>query len=180
LPTAFDFVESSNGTVEVFRSRPLKNSSQRDHVPFLIMAILTPTQHSSTVKTLSQSNYIISALYPALTHSLKFALLFQRLLSTTTFFVCARLSIFTLYTTKLLLLNALYASKLLVLNLLIASKVVALRIASAVWKHTEKARRKLFFELMLWILNPNAVALFVFWPGWIVLAGIYFACQCFR
>lgn len=144
------------------------------------MAILTPTQHSSTVKTLSQRNHFISTFSPALTHSLKFALLFQRLLSTTTFFVCVRLSIFTLYTTKLLLLNALYASKLLVFNLLIASRVVALRIAFAVWKYTEKARKKLFFEFMLWILNPNAVVLFVFWPGWIVLTGIYFACQCFR
>lgn len=144
------------------------------------MAILAPTQHSSTVTTLSQSNQLISTIYPALTNSLKFALLFQRLLSTTAFFVCIRLSIFTLYTTKLLLLNALYASKLLVLNLLIASRVVVLGIASAVWKRTEKARKKLFLEFMMWILNPNAVALLIFWPGWIVLAVIYLACHYLR
>jgi hypothetical protein len=144
------------------------------------MAIFTPTQHSSTVKTLSQSNHLISTLYPALTRSLKFALLFQRLLSTTSFFLCVRLSIFTLYTTRLLLLNALYASKLLILNLLIASRVIAWGLASAIWKRTEKARRKLFFEFILWILNPNAIALLVFWPGWIVMAGIYFTCQCLR
>jgi hypothetical protein len=143
------------------------------------MAILTPTQHSSTAKTLSQSRQLISTIYPALSRSLKFALLFQRLLSTTTFFLCVRLSIFTLYTTKLLLLNALYASKLLVLNLLIASRVVAWGVASEVWKRTEKARRKMLFEFIVWILNPNAVALLVFWPGWIVLAGIYFACHYF-
>lgn len=144
------------------------------------MAILTPTHHSSTVKTLSQSNHLISTLYPVLTGSLKFAVLFQRLLGTTTIFLCVRLSVFTLYTTKLLLLNALYASRLLGFNLLIAFKLVAWGVASTVWKRTEKARRKLFFEFMVWILNPNAVALLIFWPGWIVLGGIYFAYQHLR
>jgi hypothetical protein len=144
------------------------------------MAILAPTQHSSTFNTLSQSSQPFSTIYPALTNSLKFALIFQRLLSTTTFFICIRLSIFTLYTSKFILLNAIYASRLLVLNLLIASRVVVLGIASAVWKRTEKARKKLLFEFIIWILNPNAVALLVFWPGWIVLAGIYFACHYLR
>jgi hypothetical protein len=144
------------------------------------MGLLSSTQHSSTVKTLNHSSLLVSALHPALVRSLNFALLFQRLLSTTTFFVCVRLSVFTLYTTKLLLLNAVYASKLLAINLLIASKVVAWGLASTIWKWTEKIRRKLFFEFMIWILNPNAVILFIFWPGWIVLGGIYLACRCLR
>lgn len=141
------------------------------------MAVLPPAQHSSRVKALSQRNQLISTVYPALVRSLKLALLFQRLLSTTTCFLCIRLSIFTLYTTKLLLLNALHASELLVFNLFLASKVVAWRLASMIWKRSEKARRKLLFEFMLWVMNPNAMALLIFWPGWIVLAGIYTACS---
>jgi hypothetical protein len=159
---------------------PIKDPEDQpttSHISSVAMAILSQNQHSSTVKTISQSNQIISTLYPALIRSLNFALFFQRLLSTTTFFLCVRISIFTLYTTKVLLLNAFYASKLLVLSLFIASRVVAWRLACTLWKGTEKLRRKLFFEFVVWILNPNAVILFIFWPGWIVLGGIYLACR---
>lgn len=41
------------------------------------------------------------------------------------------------------------------------------------WKKTEKARDRVFFEFMVWILNPHAVALLVFWPGWIVIGGLW-------
>lgn len=139
------------------------------------MAILPLAQYSTTVKTLRQSNNPIFTPRLVLIHTLYLAALFQRLLSVTTFSLCVHLSLFTFYTTRLLALNSYYASKLLIINLLTLFKLMATRLVSSIWKRTEKARRKLFFELVIWILNPNAVALLVFWPGWIALAGVYFA-----
>jgi hypothetical protein len=156
------------------------------------MAILTtasssPTRHTPpTSASLTRStSQLIAVLHPALSHSLHFAALFQRLLSSTSFFLCVRLSLFTLYTARLLVLNSFYASKILLLKSYDASRLLAWSglvaskcVARKAWKATEKVRRKLFFEFMVWILNPYAVALFIFWPGWIVIAGVWFGWSC--
>ena len=39
-----------------------------------------------------------------------------------------------------------------------------------------KLRRKLWFELAIWIMGGgNAVIVLVFWPGWWILLGAYWA-----
>ena len=90
-----------------------------------------------------------------------------------------QLFLFTFQTTQFLLQHAICASKVLTLNLLLATKIVGIAVAAMIWKSTEKLRKKLFVEFMMWILNPNAVALFIFWPGWIVLLGLWYLSQCF-
>lgn len=37
------------------------------------------------------------------------------------------------------------------------------------WKSTEKFRDDCFVQVLIWLLNPYALALFVFWPGWWIL-----------
>ena len=47
------------------------------------------------------------------------------------------------------------------------------------WKRTEKARKRMFFEFMVWILHPLPLVLFIFWPGWIFVfmgVGYYYYC----
>jgi hypothetical protein len=156
------------------------------------MAILTTTSSSSarhappTAASLSlTTSHLIAALHPALTQSLHFAAIFQRLLSSYTFFVSVQISLFAVYTTQLLLLNAYFASKVVLLNSYYVSSLLAWNgllttreMARRGWKALEPLRKKLFFEFMVWILNPYAVALFVFWPGWIVVGGVWFWCTC--
>jgi hypothetical protein len=36
-----------------------------------------------------------------------------------------------------------------------------------------KCRARLFREFVAWILNPHALALLVFWPGWWLLAAVW-------
>lgn len=50
----------------------------------------------------------------------------------------------------------------------------ALKIVSkTLYKHTERIQRQIFFNFMVWILNPYAVYLFIFWPGWILVGSIW-------
>ncbi len=149
------------------------------------MAIFPPTIHSPRTA-------ITTPITSTLSHSLHLATLCHGLLRSTTFFLLIRLYLFTsvlVHTTFLLLLrnvahalrifaiNTLYALKHSTINVLHESKFLAGGIAKEARKRTEKARKKIFFEFMVWILNPNAVALFVFWPGWIVVAGVWFGAR---
>lgn len=41
------------------------------------------------------------------------------------------------------------------------------------WKGSEGLRRKLWFELVVFVLgNGNGILLIVFWPGWIMVVGL--------
>jgi hypothetical protein len=47
------------------------------------------------------------------------------------------------------------------------------------WKRTERARARVFFEFMVWLLHPSPLVLFIFWPGWIFVfmgMGYYYYC----
>lgn len=48
-----------------------------------------------------------------------------------------------------------------------------LRASKCTWKSTEKFRDACFYHFLVWILNPYALALFIFWPGWIVVGAIW-------
>jgi len=41
------------------------------------------------------------------------------------------------------------------------------------WKKTEKFRDDIFYHFMIWILNPYAMALFIFWPGWLIIGAVW-------
>lgn len=44
-------------------------------------------------------------------------------------------------------------------------------IAQSAWKGMVRWRRRCEYQMIIWLLNPNALALFIFWPGWIVVGG---------
>lgn len=47
------------------------------------------------------------------------------------------------------------------------------------WKRTERARARMFFDFMVWLLHPSPLVLFIFWPGWIFVfmgMGYYYYC----
>lgn len=157
------------------------------------MAVLASTaQHDRDVITataaLSDSTSgVLTTLTPALYHSLHFARLVEQLLRTTAFFVMAN----AYYTSKICLVNFLFASRILTTNAFYASTIFIVNVMYALrlgtlttwfllrttsrelYRRSEPVRAKIFFEFMVWILNPYAIALFVFWPGWIVVAVLW-------
>jgi hypothetical protein len=150
-----------------------EDQSATSHISSVTMAILSPTQHSSTTKTISQRNQIISTLYPALIRSLNFALFFQRLAPPSSSASASLSSRFTHQSPPAERTLCFQAACSQPVHRVQGSRVET---RMHLWKGTEKLRRKLFFEFMVWILNPNAVVLFIFWSGWIVLGGISLAC----
>ncbi|MCJ1391537.1 hypothetical protein MMC18_004401 [Xylographa bjoerkii] len=40
------------------------------------------------------------------------------------------------------------------------------------YKKIDKFWNDCFWHLMVWMLNPYAIWLFIFWPGWIVVGGL--------
>ena len=50
-------------------------------------------------------------------------------------------------------------------------------IVKIAWKRLEKRlyrfRQDFFWHFMCWILNPNALLLLIFWPGWLLILGIW-------
>ncbi|KAH0547664.1 hypothetical protein FGG08_000153 [Glutinoglossum americanum] len=45
----------------------------------------------------------------------------------------------------------------------------ALALLHGAWRRTEKFRDRCFYDFIVLLVNPNAVALVLFWPGWIVV-----------
>ena len=143
------------------------------------MAVLTASSNPTTrLATTQHTKPILTLLSPALTNSLYFAAIAQRLLSTTTLFLIFRtylLSLFLLqqsyHASQILLIWSLYASSILFENTYWASKQ-GMRV---LWESSEGTRKKLFMEFMIFVLGGgNQFILVVFWPGWIVIgAGIW-------
>ena len=80
----------------------------------------------------------------------------------------------TLTTSLILFASALLETgRLLSLHILTPLFHSLLSISARAWESTEKFRDACFFHFMVWILNPYAVALFIFWPGWIVVGAIW-------
>jgi hypothetical protein len=137
------------------------------------MTVLKPAPNPAALLTTPGTATILTVLSPALTHSLYFAAVFQRLLSTTTLFVIFRayfLSLVVLrqsfYASQVLLLQSYYAAFLLSRQFFGAGK----RILKMGWQGTENIRRKLFFEFMVFLLGTGyGMLLVVLWPGWIVI-----------
>lgn len=171
-----------------FERRISQESSEKHHLApgtNFNMTVLTPSPSPSALLSTTSSTDIIKLLSPALTHSLYFAAVFQRLLSTTTFFLFLRAYASSLF----ILRQAFYASQLLLIQSYYASVLLARQVYPVVklgmkrgWKATEKFRKKLFFEFIVFVLGAggNQILLIVFWPGWIVLSGgamgIWWAC----
>jgi hypothetical protein len=61
------------------------------------------------------------------------------------------------------------AVSLLALRLYLLSNYTA-RLA---WRRSRRYRNRVVRDFFLWILNPNALALLVFWPGWWVLGVLW-------
>jgi hypothetical protein len=145
---------------------------------FFRMTVLNPSPNPSTLLAPSnkQNQNVLSLLAPALTHSYYLAILFQRILSTTTIFLFFRAYILStillrqsFYASQILFMQSYYASAVLAKQLCWTSKV-ALHISR---KESEKLRNKLIFEFMVFVLGSggNSLLLIVFWPGWIVVGG---------
>lgn len=135
--------------------------------------------------TLLAPSDVLSFLSPALTHSLYLAVVFQRLLSSTTVFVLFRAYLLSL----LLLRQSFYASQILLVQSYFASGVVAQQIKRTAiqtltlsWRATTPLRKKLIFEFFVFVLGAggNNIILLVFWPGWLVVGpgvwGVIWAC----
>ena len=149
-----------------------------------MMMVLTPSPDPSALLSSTSSTNVINLVSPALTHSLYFAAVFQRLLSTTTLFIFLRAYVSSLF----ILRQTFYASQLLLIQSYYASALLARQTYPVLkqgmrrgWKATEKLRKKLFFEFMVFVLGEgNGVLLVLFWPGWIVIGsgvmGIWWAC----
>jgi hypothetical protein len=140
------------------------------------MAVLTVSSSpKTTLATTHSTKPILTLLSPAFTSSLYFAAILQQLLSTTTLFVLFRsylLSVFLLqqsfHVSQILLIQGLYASSVLGRNAYWVSK----QGMSVFWRSTEGIRKKMFKELIIFVLGGgNQLILLVFWPGWIVVGG---------
>jgi hypothetical protein len=140
------------------------------------MAVLSSSQNPSTILTTTHNTKpILTLLSPALTNSLYLVQVLQQLLSTTTLFLLFRtyfLSLFLLqqlyHASQILLIHSIYASSIAAKNSSWASKQ-GIRI---VWTRSEGIRKKLFIEIMSFVLGGgNQLILVVFWPGWIVVGG---------
>jgi hypothetical protein len=135
--------------------------------------ILQSTQPSSLIPPSTTSSDVLAFLAPALTHSFYLAFIFQRLLSTTTLFVLFRAYLLS----DLLLRQSFYASSILLGQSYFASAIIARQLLltskwslSLAWRATETLRRKLFYELMVFVLGGGqGIILLVFWPGWLVI-----------
>ena len=122
---------------------------------------------------LAPTSNVLSFLPPALTQSLYLAVIFQRLLSTTTVFVLFRAYLLSglllrqsFFACEILLVQSYYASALVAHQLFLATKQ-SLRLG---WRATEPLRKKLLFEFMVFVLGSgNGIILLVFWPGWLVV-----------
>lgn len=57
---------------------------------------------------------------------------------------------------------------------LFQSFMAAFRLAG---KRFQKIREDCFWHFMVWILNPYAFWLLIFWPGWIILGTAWLWCQ---
>jgi hypothetical protein len=152
-----------------------------------------PTQAPALTSTLHQTsllprllNTTTSFLYLRayiLTHILSFlpplyylTTVLSRLISNTTRVPTLQLFILS----QVLLIQAYWVASLLAVQSYYASLLVlrqgwwlgkgGVRYA---WKGSEGLRKKLWFELVVFVLgNGNGIVLILFWPGWIVIAGI--------
>lgn len=140
------------------------------------MAVLTSlTNPSALLNPTSANNNVLSLLSPALTHSRYLAVLFHYI-STSTLLLLFRAYLLSfvllrqgLYASQVLLVQSYYAAELLSRNFLFAIEH-AMRLG---WKYTEPLRRKLAFELAVFVLGSgNGLFLILFWPGWIVIGGV--------
>lgn len=135
--------------------------------------ILHATQPPTFIPPSATTSDLLTFLAPALTHSLYLVFIFQRLLSTTTLFVFFRAYLLSglllrqsFYASEILLAQSYFASGVVAHQLLIASK----RSLGLAWRSTEMLRRKLFYELMVFVLGGGqGIILLVFWPGWLVI-----------
>ncbi|CAG8949339.1 hypothetical protein HYFRA_00004965 [Hymenoscyphus fraxineus] len=113
--------------------------------------------------------------------------LLPRILSTTTLFLLLQtyntlntLALQSYYAATVLACQSYYASwyttVLLVKQAFVLVKYGAWAVKEGikrVWRGSEGLRRKLWFELGVFILgNGNGIFLILFWPGWIVVGGL--------
>ncbi|PMD35966.1 hypothetical protein L207DRAFT_434350 [Hyaloscypha variabilis F] len=140
------------------------------------MAVLTTSSNpTARLATTQQTKSIVTLISPALTNSLYFAAIAQRLLSTTTLFLIFRaylVSLFLLqqsyHASQILLIRSLYAASIAYKNTYWASN----QGRKFLWKSTESMRKRLFMEFIIFALGGgNQFILAVLWPGWIVIGG---------
>lgn len=139
------------------------------------MAIITPTTSSNILTNAHTTPKSLTLLSPALQSPIYLASILPRLLSTTTLFLLFRTYVLSLYllqqsfrASHLLLIQACYTSSVLGKHVYWTGK----QMGKMIWRRTEKMRRNLMYEFMVFMLGSgNAAILVVFWPGWIVVWG---------
>lgn len=138
--------------------------------------LLTASKVELSVSAHPRSD-VIRLLGPAL----EIALQFQSLVSSVSVFLCLRAWLLTSITFA----GALYASRIVVLKACAAIKYSAPRVFNmsnkavvGVWnsRSVQRLRKKLWYEFTVFVLGSgNMVFLMLFWPGWWLLAGVYWA-----
>ena len=86
------------------------------------------------------------------------------------------LSIVLIFLVKILtpiLFIANYAFRLSKAYLLGPLAVLSSNYGRVAYKAIYKFRQDCFWHFMVWILNPYALWLFIFWPGWIIFVGLW-------
>ena len=48
-------------------------------------------------------------------------------------------------------------------------------LARLAWQKTEKFRDRCFYETLNFLVNPHALVLVLFWPGWVVVVLVWWA-----
>ena len=138
--------------------------------------VLTPSHSFAGVSTpdTSARQTIYDIITPAFNFTLSLAytlqLYFTRLVSW--------LAVHGYYATKSFLTTAYLTLTFIVLRayfFVVFCGQGLVRAGREVYKRSEPARKRLFWEFMVWLLHPSPVLMVVMWPGWIVLVMAWVA-----
>ncbi|KAL2152912.1 hypothetical protein VTH82DRAFT_4067 [Thermothelomyces myriococcoides] len=141
------------------------------------MALLA-TSRSSPTASLTQRPDVIPTFYPLV----KGAVQFQQLIGSAAFHIAVR----AYFAATIAATVSLWASRSIAWRALLGSRAVVERglllakwLARSAWdsKPSRRLRRRLELELFIWFLGPggNTLLLMLFWPGWLMLAALFWA-----
>ena len=140
-----------------------------------------------TLETTSVANTFFSVATPALRICLNFAYVIQYGLTLSLSFLLSNGFLATKhflthskYTLIFLGLRGYYLSQLIATSAYYITKEACIRgwrtsvaVTKEAYRRTEPARQRLFFEFMLLLFHPAPMIMLIFWPGWVVVGGVY-------
>ena len=84
------------------------------------------------------------------------------------------------YTTIFLALRSYYLAQLIAISAYYIAKKATIKgwrtgvvVMKEAYRRSEPARQRLFFEFMLLLFHPAPMIMLIFWPGWVVVGGVY-------